>query len=177
MMRLASSSVVLLLALGSQMVACKQVTTVSSDSPIQISAQPPAPPLAELPTVPQPPPPRRVILEGDLLTLDEPLTFDDEGKLAAEHEDIIAEIAKWLAENSDVVELTVEVQSVGTGSKRTLKKRSKALATQIVDALVGEGIEAERLLAGAVGASPDGARNVTLRVRKTEAAVGFEIEE
>lgn len=152
----------LLLSVG----ACNKVTTISSESPIQIQARPPAPPLADLPTVPQPAPPRRVILEGELLILDEPLTFGEDEQLAAEHQDILAELATWLADNPDVVELTVEVYSIGKGSRRTHEQRSNALARQIVDALVGQGVAAERLLAASVGLSADGQRNVALRVSK-----------
>lgn len=182
MTRLAShfargSAALLFLAGCLQAVGCSKVTTVESEWPIQVSAKPPAPPLPELAAVPQPPPPPRVVLEGELLTLDEALTFDDQGTLAKDHEDILAEVARWLANNADVVELSVEVHSVGEGSKRTHQKQSKALAQQIVDALLAEGIASERLVAASVGLSPDGQRNVALRVRKAEASVGFEIED
>ena len=173
MMRVAPRSLALLLVLGSQTVACSKVTMVSPEYPIQVQAKPPAPPLAELPAVPQPPPPRRVILEGELLTLDEALTFDAEGELSSEHQDILAEVAKWLGENADVVELTVEVHSIGKGSKRTHEQLSKALAQRIVDALVEQGVSSERLVAASVGQSPDGQQDVALRVRQAEAGVGF----
>lgn len=145
--------------------ACTKVTTIASESPIRVQARPPAAPLADLPTVPQPPPPRRVILEGDVLVLDEPLTFDEAEKLG-EHGEILAEVAKWLAQNPEVLELTIEVHSLGKATKRKHLERSRALAMQIVDALVREGIEGERLLAASVGASPDGERHVALRVSK-----------
>jgi outer membrane protein OmpA-like peptidoglycan-associated protein len=177
MMRLAPRYLALVLVLGSHSVACSRVTTVSPASPIEVTARPPAPPLAELPAVPQPPPPRRVILEGELLTLDEALTFDAEGKLASEHHDILAELAKWLGENADVVELIVEVHSIGEGSKRAHTQRSNALAQQIVDALVEQGVGSDRLVAASVGRSPDGQRDVALRIRRAEAGVGFEVEE
>ncbi|MFO7561448.1 MAG: hypothetical protein R6X02_02295 [Enhygromyxa sp.] len=146
--------------------ACTKVTRVSSASPIQVQAQPPAPPLADLPPVPQPPPPRRVILEGDLLVLDEALTFGDDEQLSGEHQDILAEVAAWLAEHPEVLELSVEVHSVGQTSRRKQLERSRALATQIVDALVGQGVASERLLAASVGGSPDDQRHVALRVSK-----------
>lgn len=153
----------LLLAGVSQTFACNKVTMVASETPIQIQAQPPAPPLADLPAIPQPPPPPRVILEGELLVLDEALTFGADEKLSSEHEDILAELAKWLAQHEAVV-LTVEVHSIGEGSRRAHAKRSKALAQQIVDALVNEGIASERLVAAGMGASADGQRSVALRV-------------
>lgn len=153
----------LLLVGVSQTLACDKVTMVASEAPIQVQAQPPAPPLAELPAVPQPPPPPRVILEGELLVLDEALTFDGEAQLSSQHEDILAEVAKWLAQNEDAV-LSVEVHSVGEGSRRAHAKRSKALAQQIVDALLSEGIASERLVAASIGASADGQRHVALRV-------------
>ncbi len=160
----------LLLAGSSQTLACTKITTVALEEPIQIQAQPPAPPLADLPAVPQPaPPPPRVTLDGDLVRLDEALTFDAEGKLASEHQDILAELGKWLAEHPEVVELTVEVQSGGEGSRRTQQKRSKAMATQIVDALVGQGVAAERLVAGGLGKSDDEQIHVTLRISKRAA--------
>lgn len=150
--------------------ACtSKITTISSESPIRIQAQPPAPPLAELPAVPQPAPPRRVNLDGDLLVLDEPLTFDANEQLSGEHADILAEIASWLAEHPEIVELTVEAHSIGKGSRRTHEKRSNALATQIVEALVGQGVAGERLVAASVGASPDDQRHVALRVSKRAA--------
>jgi outer membrane protein OmpA-like peptidoglycan-associated protein len=158
--------VLILLGL-SQIAACTKVTMVTSETPIHVQAKPPAPPLPDWPPIPQPPPPPRVIVEDEILVLDEPLTFGDDDKLAAGHEDILAEVATWLANNPDVL-LTVEVHSIGKGSRRTHEKRSKALATQIVDALVGEGIEVERLVAASVGASEDGQRHVALRVSKPE---------
>ena len=154
----------LLLLAAASTLACSKVTTIASDSPISISAQTPAPPLADLPAVPQPPPPPRVVLEGEVLTLDEALSFDAEGLLLAEHEDIVAEVAKWLAQNEDVVRFAVEAVSDGEGSKRTHAKRSKALAQVVVDALVREGVDAERLEAVGLGKAEDGARRVTLRV-------------
>jgi outer membrane protein OmpA-like peptidoglycan-associated protein len=160
----------------SQAFACNnKVTTISSETPIQVQAQPPAPPLPELPAVPQPPPPPRVILEGDRLVLDEALTFGADEQLSSEHADIIAELAKWLAQHEDVLELTVEVHSIGEGSRRVQQKRSKALAMQIVDALVREGIASERLVAGSVGASPDGQQHVALRVSKRAEATEMTI--
>jgi outer membrane protein OmpA-like peptidoglycan-associated protein len=155
----------LLLAGVSQTIACNKVTMVSVEAPIQIQAQPPAPPLPDLPAIPQPPPPPRVILEGELLVLDEALTFGADEQLSSEHEDILAEVAKWLAHNQDAL-LTVEVQSIGEGSRRAHAKRSQALAQQIVDALIREGIASERLLAASVGASADGQRHIALRVSK-----------
>jgi outer membrane protein OmpA-like peptidoglycan-associated protein len=155
----------LLLAAGvSSALACASVTTLTPEQPIPIQAQPPAPPLPDLPPVEQPPPPPRVTLEGELLTLDEALSFDEEGKLSAEHEDILAELAKWLADHQEVTELSVEVHSIGKGSRRAHKKRSQALAQQIVDALVAEGVDAARLVAASVGKSEDDQRHVALRV-------------
>lgn len=145
--------------------ACAKVTTVSPDMAITIQARPPAPPLPGLPPVDQPPPPPRVTLEGELVTLDEALSFDAEGQLAKqEHADILAELAAWMAEHDEVLVLSVEVSSIGEGSRRAHKKRSQALATQIVEALVEQGVAAERLVAAAVGESEDGQRQVTLRV-------------
>lgn len=146
--------------------ACSSVTIVTAEAPMQIQAQPPAPPLPNLPPVPQPPPPPRVTLDGDLLVLDEALTFDETDRLASEHQDIIAELAKWLATHDEVLELTIEAQSIGEGQKRVQQKRSKALAQQLVDALVAEGIAAERVIAVGLGKSPDEQRHVTLRISK-----------
>jgi outer membrane protein OmpA-like peptidoglycan-associated protein len=105
-------------------------------------------------------------MDGELLVLDEALSFDEAGTLASEHQDIIAELAKWLATHDDVLELTIEAHSIGDGSKRVHQKRSLALAQQIKDALVAEGITAERLLAVGLGKSPDEQRHVTLRISK-----------
>jgi outer membrane protein OmpA-like peptidoglycan-associated protein len=178
-----SFAALLLLAGSSQTVACAKITTVSSESPISIQARPPAAPLAALASVPQPAPPARVVLDGDRLTIDEPLGFDAEAKLVlAEHEDILAEIAKWLAANPDVVELTIECPGSAEGSKRTQQKRSKALASQVVDALVAEGIAAERLVAASIPGSADPATQmqVSLRVSQRgepDGASGFELED
>ncbi|WP_181234564.1 OmpA family protein [Enhygromyxa salina] len=157
---------VFILAGCTQTLACNEVTMVTSESPIQIQAQPPAPPLPNLPAVPQPPVPPRVTLEGDLLGLDEALSFDAAGVLSSEHQDILGELANWLEAHPEVLELTVEVHSIGEGSRRAHKKRSNGLATQIVDALVAQGVASERLIAASVGASPDGQRSVALRISK-----------
>ena len=159
-------------ASASTLGGCAKVTTIESEYPIQISARPPAPPLPDLPSVARPPPPPRVTIEGELLSLDEALTFDDEGQLAvAQHDDILGEVATWLEKNADVTALSVEVHSVGEGSKRTHKKRSQALAAQIVDALVERGVDASRLVAASVGKSEEGTRDVVLRVsERAEAA-------
>jgi hypothetical protein len=157
---------VLLMVSVSSTLACSKITKVTAEAPIAISAQPPAPPLPDLPAVPQPPPPARVTLDGDLLTLDEALSFDEAGKLSSEHEDILAELAKWLATHGEVRVLNVEVQSVGEGSRRTQDKRNKALAKQIIDALVAEGIDVERLLAVSAGKSEDAQIHVVLRISK-----------
>jgi hypothetical protein len=145
--------------------ACTKVTTVSSESPLQVQARPPASPLPDLPAVPQPAPRQRVVLEGDLLLLDEPLTFDEAERLG-EHREILAEVARWLAKHPEVLELSVEVHSVGKATRRKHVEQSKALAMQIVDALVEAGVERERLLAGSVGASPDDQRHIALRISK-----------
>jgi hypothetical protein len=181
--RLAASFVprlaaVLLMASVSSTLACSKVTMVTAEGPIAISAHPPAPPLPDLPSVPQPPPPPRVTLDGDLLALDEALTFDEAGKLSSEHQDILAELAKWLAAHGEVLVLGVEVQSADEGSRRKQDKRNKALATQIVDALVAEGIDAERLLAVSAGKSEDGQVHVVLRIieRAEPAAVEVSVE-
>ncbi|PRQ03676.1 OmpA family protein [Enhygromyxa salina] len=165
---------ILLLAGLAQAVACSRVTTVAPEEPIQIQARPPAAPRPGLPAVPQPPPPSRVTASGDLLSLDEALTFDEEGELSSEHQDILAELARWLATNTEVVELTVEVHSIGAGSRRAHTKRSQALATQIVDALVAAGVDAERLVAASVGASEDGQRDVVLRITARAEAAAVE---
>src|SRR5688500_12352742 len=99
MTRLARSFAFLLVGL-SQTVACNKVTMVTSETPIQIQAQPPAPPLPDiLSPIPQPPPPPRVILEGELLVLDEALTFGEDDTLSSGHEDILVEVAKWMVDN------------------------------------------------------------------------------
>ena len=148
--------------------ACSSVTTVTSEFPLQVQAKPPAPPQPDLPPVPQPPPPPRVTVEGDVVVLDEALTFDDAGALSPDHADILGELAKWMAKTDDVLELSVEAQSVGAGGKAKHRKLSKALAQQVVDALVAEGIEAERLLAVGAGKSEDEQRHVLLRITKRE---------
>jgi hypothetical protein len=77
-----------------------------------------------------------------------------------------------------VLVLSVEVQSAGVGSKRARDKRNKALAAQIVDALVAEGIDAERLLAVSAGKSADGQLHVVLRIieRAEPAAAEISVE-
>ncbi len=176
---LARARAALLILVGAgQALACSKVTTVPPpEFPMTVSAKPPAPPRPEWPTVPQPPPPRRVILDGELLTLDEALSFDERGQLAAEHADIVAELAKWLAEHGEIIELQIEVSVAGEGSKRTRTKRAKALAAQVVAALVGHGVAAERLVATTVEPSGEDQALVVLRAKQAEAAVGFEIEE
>ena len=153
------------LLLLSQITACKKVTALAIETPFVIEARPPADPLPDLPPVPQPPPPPRVTLEGELLVLDEALSFDEAGTLKlSEHEDILAEVAKWLAAHDEVLVLAIEAQSIGEGSRRTHGKRSKALAQQVADALTREGIVAERLQVVGLGKSEDGQRHVALRV-------------
>lgn len=165
---------VLVLGLSSTL-ACASVTAVQPEFSIQIQAKPPGPPPADLPAVPQPPPPPRVTLEGELLTLDEALSFDDEGQLRLDaHGDIIAELAKFLARHEEILQLSVEVSSVGKGSRRAHKKRSQALAQAIVDALLAQGIDQGRLVAASVGESDDDQRHVVLRVSET---ASFELEE
>lgn len=178
------AALLLLLAGSSQALACAKTTTVSSESPIQIQARPPALPLAELSSVPQPALPPRIVLDGELVTLDEALSFDADAKLAlAEHKDILTALGEWLAENPEVVELTIEVPNTAEGSKRAQQKRSKALANQVLDALMAEGVAAERLVAASVLGSADAATQmqVSLRVSKRGdqdgASVGFELEE
>lgn len=162
---------VLLMVSTSSTLACSKVTMVTAEAPISITAQPPANPLPDLPAVPQPPPPPRVTLEGDLLALDEALTFDAAGKLSTEHQDILAQLATWLAKHPEVMVLSVEVQGIGEGSRRTQDKRNKALAQQVVDALVAEGIDAARLQAVSAGKSEDGQLHVVLRITERALAV------
>jgi outer membrane protein OmpA-like peptidoglycan-associated protein len=154
---------------------CSKITVIEPDAPLEIQAKPPAPPLPDLPAVKQPPPPPRVVVEGDLVQLDEALGFDEQGKLAADHQDILAELAKWLTANSDVLVLSIEVQAGGEGSRRAQQKRTKAMATQVVDALVQTGVDAERLAAVGSGKSEDGQTRVVLRItERAEAAVVVE---
>jgi outer membrane protein OmpA-like peptidoglycan-associated protein len=161
----------LVLLAAAPTLACAKVTTIPpSDAPISISAKTPARPFADLPVVPQPPLPPRVVLEGEIVILDETLSFDAEGKLAAEHEDILAELAQWLAANEDVVRLAVEASSSGEGSKRVHAKRSQALAQTVVDALAREGIDPERLAAVGLGKAEDDQPRVTLRVAERAAS-------
>jgi hypothetical protein len=166
---------VLLMVSVSSTLACSRVTKVTAEAPIPITAQPPAPPLPDLPAVRQPPPPPRVTLEGELVSLDEALTFDEAGKLSSEHQDILAELAVWLVAHPEVLVLSVEVQSAAEGSRRVQDKRNKALAKQIVDALVAEGIDAERLLAASAGKSEDGQEHVALRITERAIAVRFDV--
>lgn len=156
----------LLLAGTAPTLACSKLTQVPSpESPLSVSASPPAAARPELAPLPQPAPPPRVTLgEDELLTLDETLSFTAEAQLASEHADIIAELAAWLAAHDEVTQLSIEATTVGTGSKRKLQKLSAALATQVVDALVAQGIAAERLLAVGLGASEDAQHHVVLRV-------------
>jgi hypothetical protein len=158
--------VLLVLAGLSPALACSTVTMVTAEAPIAVQAQPPAPPLPDLPAVPQPPPPPRVTVEGDLLQLDEALGFDEAAKLSAENLDILTEVARWLATHEDVLELRVEVQSGGEGSRRARDKRNVAMAQQIVDALLAEGIDAARLLPVSLGKSEDALTHVALRISK-----------
>jgi hypothetical protein len=170
---------VLLLSTGlSGALACSKLTTITAAAPIVVEARPPAPPLPDLPPVPQPPPPPRVTIDADVLQLDEALTFDEAGKLSTDHQDILTELARWLATHEDVLELRIEVQSGGEGSRRARDKRNLASAKQIVDALVAEGIDAARLLPVSVGKSEDGLLHLVLRVSKrAEAGVTIEVEE
>jgi hypothetical protein len=169
----------LLLVVGlAPALACSKLTTITAVAPIVVEARPPAPPLPDLPAVPQPPPPPRVTIENDMLQLDEALTFDEAGKLSSDHADILGELAGWLAKHEDVLELSVEVQTGGEGSRRARDKRNLALAKQIVDALVAEGIDAARLLPVSTGKSEDGQQHVVLRVSKrAEAGVTIDVEE
>jgi hypothetical protein len=121
-----------------------------------------------------------VTIENELVVLDEALTFDEAGKLAAEHADIITELAVWLARNEDVSELSIEVSAAGESSRRKQDKRNKALAGEIVAGLVAEGIDTARLLPVSAGKSEDGQVHVVLRVSKragAEAEAGFTLEE
>jgi hypothetical protein len=145
--------------------ACTKVTTVASESPLQVEARPPAPPLPDLPAVAQPAPPQRVTVEYDRLVLDEPLSFDASDRLG-EHQEILAEVGKWLARHPEVLELTVEVHGLAKSSRRKHVERSKALAKQVVDALVQAGVERERLVAGSIGVTPEGPLEVVLRISK-----------
>jgi type IV pilus biogenesis protein CpaD/CtpE len=171
-------AVLLFLASFAPALACSTVTTVTGAAPIVVEARPPAPPLPDLPAVPQPPPPPRVTIEADVLQLDEALGFDEAGKLSAEHQDILTEVARWLATHEDVLVLSIEVQSGGEGSRRARDKRNQAMAKQIVDALVAEGIDATRLLPVSTGKSEDALPHVVLRVtQRAEAGVTIEVEE
>ena len=168
----------LALTLIASALGCSSVTTVTATDPIAITAKPPALPLPDLPPIPQPPPPPRVTVEGELLVLDEALGFDEAGKLAAEHADIVTELAVWLARNEDVSELSIEVSAAGESSRRKQDKRNKALANALVAALVAEGIDSARLLPVSAGKSDDGQVHVVLRVSKRgEAEAGFTLEE
>jgi outer membrane protein OmpA-like peptidoglycan-associated protein len=146
------------------MLACSSVTTVTGTDSIAITAQPPALPLPDLPPIPQPPPPPWVTLEGDTLVLLEVLGFDESGQLWPAHQTQIAELAAWLAAHAEVAVLSVEVQAAGESSRRKQDKRNKALAQRVVDALIAEGIEAERLRTTSTGTSEDGQVHVMLRV-------------
>lgn len=181
MTRLASSlsrglAVLSLVAGLSQALACSTVVEVKPEFPIDVSAKPPAKPIADLPAVPQPPPPR-VRLEGATVWVDEALTFTEDGVLSPEHADIIEALAKWLAKHPEVTTLRVEAQSIGRGSTRTHKKRSAGLAQQVVDQLTTEGIEAGRLEAVGAGKSEDEARHVTLSVELAAVAAAPESTE
>jgi len=156
--------------------ACARVTPVEPELPIQVQAKPPAPPLADLPPVDQPPPPARVTLEDEVLVLDETLTFDDEGQLASGHEDILDEVAKWLDQNGEVTELSVEAYSIGEGNKRAHKKRSEALAEQIVAALSERGVDPDRLALVAAGKSDHDHVHIVLRVSGRAESTGMVIE-
>ncbi|MFV8756636.1 OmpA family protein [Nannocystaceae bacterium ST9] len=165
----------LLVACVSPSLACSSITKVEAESPIEIQARPPAPPLPEIAAVEQPPPPApRVVVEGDRLALDEAIGFDEQGAIAADHADILAEIATWLDANPDVLELAVEVHASGEGSRRAQQKRSKAMADRVVAALVERGVAADRLVATGLGKSEDGQPRVTLRIRERAVATVVE---
>jgi type IV pilus biogenesis protein CpaD/CtpE len=99
----------------------------------------------------------------ELLRLDEAIGFDEKGKLSADHQDILAEVAAWLAANPDVVQLKVEVHGP-IENKRVRQKRTKAMAQQVVDALVQSGVATERVVAVEGRAAKDGPVEVSLRV-------------
>jgi hypothetical protein len=146
---------------------CSKVTMVSPEAPIEISAKPPALPLPDLPAVEQPPPPPpRVLVEGDQLRLDETIGFDEHDQLSPDHRDILAEVAAWLADKGDVTKLGVEVHESGEGSRRAKKKRAKAMAVQIVEALVQLGVAVDRLEPVVVEAAEDGLPHPTFRIRE-----------
>jgi hypothetical protein len=145
---------------------CSSITMIEPDEPLEISARPPALPLPELPAVkqPPPPPPPRVVVEGELLRLDETIAFDERDELSADSQDILVEVATWLAANPDVLELTVHVEGTGEGKRSNVPKRFRGLAKQIVEALVQSGVAADRLVAKGGGGSKDEPVRVELRI-------------
>lgn len=129
---------------------CDKTTVVNQpeDPVLRIVGTPPALPSAPEPPPPPPPPPPKVALEGQRITLLEPLGFVGKTpELDPAAEPVVEELVVLLESTPRLLLLSIEVHTDLVGNKRQNKKATQAQAEALRDRLVSAGVAAERLVA------------------------------
>jgi OOP family OmpA-OmpF porin len=160
------------LALLCSVAGCTSVVELDETTPVQIRGERPPPP----PPPPEPPP--RVEVEETRIRVDEKIHFAfDEATIESDSDSLLQEIAQVIIDNPQVVEIRVEGHTDSQGSAEYNEELSDRRANAVVDRLVENGVDRERLEPVGYGLTRPIADNETDEGRATNRRVEFNILE
>ena len=127
-------------------------------------------------TTPPPPPPPQVDLTEEELVLVQQVTFETgTAVLRAESSGILTEVARLLAEHTEIALVEVQGHTDETGTGDFNRRLSENRARSVVEWLVGHGVAPERLVAKGYGKDQPIADNATEAGRAKNRRVVFRI--
>ena len=154
--------------------ACTTTAVLHETTPVRMAAAPPPPPEPE----PEPEPPPRVEVEAERIRVDEKIHFEiDSAEIDPQSDDLIQEIAQVLNDNPHVKKVRIEGHTDNTGAAPYNLDLSRRRARSVLEALVENGVNEDRLVSEGYGLTRPIESNDTVRGRAANRRVEFNIVE
>jgi outer membrane protein OmpA-like peptidoglycan-associated protein len=152
--------------------ACTKTVVLKEDSPLRVTASPPAPP------PPPSEPPKRVEVKKEKIQVNDVILFEF-GKAVIRDESfgLLDEIGDVITKHPEVLKIRIEGHTDSVGTPRYNLNLSRKRAQAVLDYLVGKGVATERLTSEGFGLAKPVADNDTDEGRSKNRRVEFNIVE
>ena len=143
-----------------------------------VSGEPPAPPPPPEPKPEPPPKPKRVEVTQDKIVIKDKIQFDtNKTTIKSESDELLSEIVSVIKDNPQLRKISIEGHTDSDGSDAYNLKLSDGRARAVMDHLVQNGVEADRLESKGFGETKPIADNDTPEGKEKNRRVEFIITE